>query len=64
MMFFSTNNCINLPRTVDHALGLASFVGSGKLGLTGVRHPCLELQDNITFIANDIDMNKGMYVLG
>jgi len=38
---------------------MMSFVGSGKLCLIDVRHPCLELQDNIAFIPNDVDMNKG-----
>jgi len=38
---------------------MLAFLGSGKLRLTDVRHPCLELQDNIAFIPNDVDMNKG-----
>lgn len=33
--------------------------GSGLLQLTGLRHPCLELQEDVTFIANDVDFKKG-----
>jgi len=33
--------------------------GSGKIVLKGSRHPCLEAQDDIGFIANDVSMTKG-----
>lgn len=33
--------------------------GTGKILLKGSRHPCLEVQDGIGFIANDIVLNKG-----
>ncbi|KAF9476823.1 DNA mismatch repair protein [Pholiota conissans] len=32
--------------------------GSGSLVLKQARHPCLEVQDGITFIANDVEMIK------
>lgn len=37
------------------ALGSSSFV------LQDARHPCLELQDNINFIPNDVEMIKGNF---
>lgn len=33
--------------------------GSGELVLKDVRHPCLELQEHITFIANSVEFKKG-----
>lgn len=33
--------------------------GTGRLQLTGLRHPCLELQEDVTFIANDVDFKQG-----
>ncbi|RDB16061.1 DNA mismatch repair protein msh-2 [Hypsizygus marmoreus] len=33
--------------------------GSGNLVLTESRHPCLEVQDDVSFIANDVEMIKG-----
>ncbi|WVR08513.1 hypothetical protein IAU60_005568 [Kwoniella sp. DSM 27419] len=32
--------------------------GSGDVNLTGARHPCLEVQDDVTFIPNDHEMRK------
>ncbi|KAF5298623.1 hypothetical protein FQR65_LT09719 [Abscondita terminalis] len=40
--------------------------GSGILNLKKVRHPCLELQDGITFIPNSVDLKKEermMYII-
>jgi DNA mismatch repair protein MSH2 len=33
--------------------------GKGDIILEGARHPCLELQENITFIANDVSLLRG-----
>lgn len=35
--------------------------GSGELILKDVRHPCLELQEHVIFIANSVEFKKGMY---
>jgi DNA mismatch repair ATPase MutS len=37
------------------------YVGTGDLVLKDARHPCLEVQDDISFIPNDIEMVKGMF---
>ncbi|XP_056014068.1 DNA mismatch repair protein Msh2-like isoform X2 [Ostrea edulis] len=34
-------------------------MGSGKIRLTDARHPCLELQEDISFIPNDVRFDKG-----
>ncbi|CAN7988646.1 unnamed protein product, partial [Ixodes hexagonus] len=33
--------------------------GSGTLKMTGLRHACVESQDNVMFIPNDVEMKKG-----
>ena len=33
--------------------------GNGNVKLLEARHPCLEVQDDIIFMANDIEMEKG-----
>jgi DNA mismatch repair protein MSH2 len=33
--------------------------GKGNVKLLEARHPCLEVQDDIIFMANDIEMEKG-----
>jgi len=38
---------------------LQPYLGSGSLILHEARHPCLELQDGINFIPNDVEMIKG-----
>jgi DNA mismatch repair protein MSH2 len=39
----------------------SSFVeGTGNLVLKNARHPCLEVQDDISFIPNDVEMIKGI----
>jgi len=32
--------------------------GTGSLILKEARHPCLEVQDDVSFIANDVEMVK------
>lgn len=34
--------------------------GTGLLQLKDLRHPCLELQEDVQYIANDVDFKKGM----
>ena len=38
---------------------LFTSVGTGNLVLKDARHPCLEVQDDISFIPNDVEMVKG-----
>ncbi|PSN55334.1 DNA mismatch repair protein spellchecker 1 [Blattella germanica] len=33
--------------------------GSGVMVLEQIRHPCLELQDGVSFIANDVNFKQG-----
>ena len=35
-------------------------LGSSRLVLQEARHPCLALQDGISFIPNDVEMIKGI----
>ena len=46
-------SCVHLL----HAL--LEYTGSGTLRLIGARHACLEVQDDVNFIANDAVMVKG-----
>ncbi|KAM0261287.1 hypothetical protein ACHAQJ_002318 [Trichoderma viride] len=32
--------------------------GEGQTKLTGARHPCMELQDDVQFITNDVDLTR------
>lgn len=36
--------------------------GSGELILKDVRHPCLELQEHVTFISNSVEFKKGSHI--
>lgn len=37
--------------------------GEGDIELIGARHPCLEIQDDINFIANDVSLIRGIYLI-
>jgi DNA mismatch repair protein MSH2 len=49
-----------LPVSVNY--GLYIGLGTGDVILKGARHPCLEVQDDIDFIANDHIMHKGNFI--
>lgn len=34
---------------------------AGELNLTQVRHPCLEMQQGIDYIANDVSFKRGTF---
>ena len=36
-----------------------SGMGEGDIVLEGARHPCLEMQDNVVFIPNDVSLVRG-----
>ena len=37
-------------------------VGEGDVYLVEARHPLLEIQEDINFIPNDVDMKRGAYI--
>ena len=39
--------------------GVGAWTGSGVLKLKEARHPCLEVQDDVSFIPNDVSFHKG-----
>lgn len=39
--------------------GMLAVIGSGDMIVKEARHPCLEVQDDVSFIANDVEMVKG-----
>lgn len=34
-----------------------------QLKMTGIRHPCLELQEDVNYIPNDVEFNQGKSVV-
>ncbi|KNC79697.1 hypothetical protein SARC_07908, partial [Sphaeroforma arctica JP610] len=49
--------CSNAP--VPYVRPVIHELGTGKIVLNGTRHPCLEIQDDVSFISNDVKLNKG-----
>ena len=37
--------------------------GDGDLVLIGSRHPCLEVQDDVAFIPNDVKLHRGKCIV-
>ena len=40
-------------------IDLLPCLGEGDIVLIGSRHPCLEMQDDVAFIANDVRLERG-----
>ena len=69
-LFFASRVCacvshlsLSLSRPLSRPLFLPSpcdlsHAGSGDLVLRACRHPCVEVQDDVNFIANDVRMNR------
>lgn len=49
--------CSCFPRPLTHRF--RHKPGGGNLHLVDARHPCLEVQDGVNFIANDINLERG-----
>ena len=46
--------------TLSHVRSKSFFVlGEGHIKLDMARHPCLEVQDDVAFIANDLKLERG-----
>jgi len=56
-MFSLSHVAVNAPELYVKPSMLEK--GSGSLILQDARHPCLEVQDEVSFIPNDIEMEKG-----
>ncbi|KAJ2849301.1 MSH2 protein [Coemansia erecta] len=53
LSFAEASACAPIPYTRP------TVCSDGDFKLTGARHPCLEVQDGVSFIANDVDLSRG-----
>ena len=54
--FTSPTTWSKLPTTIST---IRSVAGEGDIKLSAARHPCLEVQDDVAFIANDASLERG-----
>ncbi|KAJ3198756.1 MutS-like protein [Entophlyctis luteolus] len=47
-----------LNQLIAHLDVIASFTGGGDLIFTNARHPCLEAQEGVSFISNNVEMSR------
>lgn len=57
----SSNEVRFPPFSVIRLVSDIRGTGSGSLILKDARHPCLEVQDDVSFIPNDVEMIKGKF---
>ena len=50
---------VSIHAPIPYVRPTVTASGEGNVVLTKSRHPCLEMQDDVSFIANDVSMKPG-----